>query len=113
MNANIISDYSGLKEYPRMIQFSVVFTDINGRKEEFIFYDYSITNCVGKCTALINYMFQIQGVHYVYIFPVNITLSYRNVYSRTKGMMGRYKLLKCQPNRQLTFYQVRLEFLNY
>lgn len=113
MNTTVISDYSGLKEHPQMIQFSVVFTDVNGRKEEFIFFDFSIANCIGKCTALINYMFQIKGMDYVYIFPVNSTLSFRNVYNRTKGMMGRYKLIKCQPDHQLTFNQVHIEFLHY
>lgn len=111
MTANIISDYKQPNVCPEMIQFSVVFTSVNGRKEEYIFFDLSISDCLHKCAAFINYMFQIQGMDYVYIFPVNCTDTYRYVYKRSNGMKGRYKIIKCEPDYQLTFFQVRIEFL--
>lgn len=107
MNARIISDYRRLEDCPKLVQFSVVFTNIYGKKEEFIFFGFSLTSCVIKCTAFINFMFQIQGMNYVYIFPINSTLSFRNVYSRGNGMSGKYKLIQCERDSQLTLDQVR------
>lgn len=111
MNTQIISDYKQQKDGPRLEQFSVVFTSVNGRKEEFIFFGFSLSSCVERCSAFINYMFQIQGKDYVYIFPVNSTFSFRNVYRKIKGMPGEYKLIQCQRDAQLTFYEVRAIFL--
>lgn len=111
MNTQIISDYKQVEDRPRLVQFSVVFTSINGRKEEFIFFAFSLSDCVDKCAAFINYMFQIQGKDYVYIFPVNSTTSFRNIYRRVKGMKGEYKIIQCQRDDQLTFYEVRTIFL--
>ena len=112
MNTNIISDYRQLKDCPRLVQFYVVFTNVNDRKEEYVFLGFSLSACVERCMALINYMFQIKGMDYVYIFPANSTLSFRNIYSRQIGMGGKYKLIQCQSNYQLTFDKVRAAFLN-
>lgn len=113
MNTRIISDYKQIKDCPGLVQFSVIFTDGNDKKEEFIFFSFYLSDCVKKCAAFINYMFQIKGMNYVYIFPINSTLSFRNVYRRNKRMGEIYELIRCQQDEQLTLDKVQAIFLGF
>lgn len=87
--------------------FDIVFIDAMGEMEEFFFVDNSLSLCVIKCTALINYMFRFHRMNAVYIFPISSGTTYRNVYRQENGLQGEYKLLQCQPNSVLTLDVVR------
>lgn len=113
MNPTIISNITSLKERPNALQFNVVFIGYAGRREEFVFIANTLTQCVTQCTALINYMFQCNAMHTVYIFPTESTTTYRNVYSRTDGSRGDYWRLLCKPDVPLTVEDIRAYFIGY
>lgn len=87
--------------------FDIVFIDSMGTTEEFLFVDNSLSLCVIKCTALINFMFRFNKMNTVYIFSTDSGTTYRNVYRQENGLQGEYKLLKCKPNSVLTLGVVR------
>lgn len=95
------------EERRKSIVFDIVFIDGMSAAEEFVFVDSSLSLCVIKCTALINYMFRFRGMNVVYIFPTDSATTYRNVYRQENRLQGEYKLLKCNPNSVLTLDVVR------
>ena len=110
MKTEILSDITQQANPSKLMRFAVVFTAIGNNKEEYIFFDNSLTNCIKRCTALINYMFQVQHMHSVYIFPTNSTLTRRTVYGRSYARSGNYRMLECKKDSQLTFEYVRYMF---
>lgn len=95
------------EERRKSILFDIVFIDAMGEMEEFLFVDNSLSLCVIKCTALINYMFRFHKMNAVYIFPTDSGTSFRNVYRQENGLQGEYKLMKCKPNSVLTLGVIR------
>lgn len=112
MKTKILSEITLQKDAPKALRFSVVFIDIMGKTKEFIFFDNSISLCVTKCTALINYMFRFGGMSVVYIFPTNDTTFHRTAYGKADGLRGEYKLIQCPIEGQLTLDFVRAQFLD-
>lgn len=112
MKPKIISDITLQKDAPKALRFSVVFIDIMGKTKEFIFYDNSISLCVTKCTAFINYMLRYGSMSVVYIFPTNDTTIHRTAYGKVDGFRGVYKLIQCPIEGQLTLDFVRAQFLD-
>lgn len=112
MKPRILSDITLQKDAPKALRFSVVFIDIMGNTTEFVFYDTSVQQCVIKCTALINYMLRYGGMSVVYIFPTNDITILRSVYSKVDGLTGKYKLIECPVNKQMTLDFVRDKVLN-
>lgn len=113
MKQTIISTITSLKERPNASQFLVVFDSGMGRTEEFHFIGNSLAQCVTQCTALINYMFQCNGMLSVYIFPTESTTTYRNVYRRVNSSRGDYRMLLCKPDTPLTLEDVRAYYIGY
>lgn len=113
MKQTIISTITSLKERPNATQFLVVFDSGMGRTEEFHFIGNSLAQCVTQCTALINYMFQCNGMLSVYIFPTESTTTYRNVYGRVNGSRGDYRMLLCKPDTPLTLADVQAYYIGY
>lgn len=113
MKQTIISTITSLKEQPNASQFLVAFIGYAGRTEEFVFISNTLSQCVAQCTALINYMFQCNAMHTVYIFPTESTTTYRNVYGRMDGSRGYYRMLLCRPDTPLTLKDVRAYFIGY
>lgn len=113
MKQNILSNITSLKERPNALQFLVVFIGYAGRMEEFVLISNTLSQCVTQCTALINYMFQCNAMHTVYIFPTESTTTYRNVYGRKDGSHGDYKMLLCKPDIPLTVEDVRAYYIGY
>lgn len=113
MKQTIISTITSLKERPNASQFLVAFDSGMGRTEEFHFIGNSLAQCVTQCTALINYMFQCNGMFSVYIFPTESTTTYRNVYGRVNGSRGDYRMLLCKPDTPLTLADVRAYYIGY
>lgn len=107
MMAKYVSNSILPEERRRSILFDIVFIDAMGTTEEFVFVDSSLSLCVIKCTALINFMFRFHHMNTVYIFPTNSATTFRNVYRQENGLQGEYKLLKCDPNSVLTLDVVR------
>lgn len=112
MGKKIISDITSLKEWPYVMQFSVVFVHSDGKTKEYIFFDNSIRQCVIKCTAFINYMFRFCGISVVYIFPTNDTTVLHTVYRKYNGARGDYKIVQCPIEGQMTLDFVRAKFLD-
>lgn len=102
LSASIIPE-----ELTRPFLFDIVFIDGMGGTEEYSFLDYSLSLCVIKCTALINYVFRFHKMNAVYIFSTNSATTYRNVYRQENGLQGEYKLLHCQKGSVLTLDVVR------
>lgn len=113
MKPIIISNITSLKERPNSSQFLVVFIGYAGRTEEFVFISNTLSQCVTQCTALINYMFQCNAMHSVYIFPTESTTTYRNVYGRMDGSRGDYRMLLCEPDTPLSLADVRTYYIGY
>lgn len=107
MMAKYVSNSILPEERRKSILFDIVFIDAMGTTEEFVFVDSSLSLCVIKCTALINFMFRFHRMNTVYIFPTNSATTFRNVYRQENGLQGEYKLLKCNPNSVLTLDVVR------
>lgn len=101
MKSNIISNVLSLKEKPDYLRFSVTFVSKMGAKEEYIFFETSVSQCVIKTIAFVNFMFRCRGMMVVYIFPTNSSSFYRNIYRRADGADGHYKIVKCHPEIQL------------
>ena len=101
MKSNIISNVVSLKEKPDFLRFSLTFISKTGNKEEYIFFDSTISQCVIKTIAFVNFMFRFRGMMIVYIFPTNCPSYYRNIYRRADGADGRYKIVKSHPEIQL------------
>ena len=112
MRTKIISDITLQKDSPKALRFAVVFIDIMGNTNEFIFFDNSIRQCVIKCIALINYMFRFGGMSVVYIYPTNDTTILRTVYGKADGMTGEYKLIEGPIEGQMSLDYVRGKFLD-
>lgn len=113
MKPTIISNIASLKERPNASQFIVAFIGYAGRMEEFVFISNTLSQCVTQCAALINYMFQCNAMHTVYIFPTESTTTYRNVYGRMDGSHGDYRMLLCKPDTPLTLADVRAYYIGY
>lgn len=113
MKQNILSNITSLKEQPNASQFIVAFIGYAGRTEEFVFISNTLSQCVAKCTALINYMFQCNAMHTVYIFPTESTTTYRNIYRRMDGSHDGYNRLLCKPDMPLTLADVRAYYIGY
>lgn len=107
MMAKYVSNSILPEERRRSILFDIVFIDAMGTTEEFVFVDSSLSLCVIKCTALINFMFRFHRMNTVYIFPTSSGTTYRNVYRQENSLQGEYKLMQCQPNSVLTLDVVR------
>ena len=112
MKTKIISEITLQKDSPKALRFAVVFIDIMGRTNEFVFFDNSIRQCVIKCIALINYMFRFGGMSVVYIYPTNVTTKLRTVYGKADGMAGEYKLIEGPAEGQMSLDYVRGKFLD-
>lgn len=113
MTPKVLSNITSLKERPNASQFIVAFIGYAGRTEEFVFISNTLSQCVAQCTALINYMFQCNAMHTVYIFPTESTTTYRNVYGRMDGLRGDYKMLQCKPDVPLTLEDIRSYYVGY
>ena len=94
----------GLKQ---SIIFAIAFINRTGKADIYTFVDSSLSQCVIKCTAFINYMFQFCHMNTVYIFPTNDNTTYRNVFRQEYGFQGDFKMLLCDPNLVLTYQVVR------
>lgn len=111
MASKVLSNITSLNGRPLAFQFLVVLVAPLGCTEEYIFISSSLAQCVTQCTALINYMFLHKFMSAVYIFPTNSNTVYRNVYARMNGSQGRFKLIKCNPDRILTLEDVRAHYV--
>lgn len=100
------------EELTRPFIFDIVFIDAMGRTEEYAFMDYSLSLCVIKCTALINYVFRFHKMNTVYIFSNSSATTYRNVYRQEYGLQGEYKLMPCQKGSVLTLDVVRTRWFD-
>lgn len=103
MKSNILSNVISLKEEPSFLRFTLAFIDKSGEREEYIFFDSTISQCVIKTIGFVNFMLRCRAMKVVYIFPTNSPSYYRHIYRRADGEDGRYKIVQCHPSIQLDF----------